>query len=378
VCKKIFHMLPGFLDMETGGGVVTSVKGFVARCVGRSTGLENIIISWGKSAETNFAQDLTKVRYFKAAWLAFFFVLRDKVIFQKDSLIYCHSFFSPNCFILIVLCNFLGKKIIVNPRGEFQNDNIFIKKTKKILVISFWRLLNRIELKSRELPIFCGSSQEEIEDIRKYLGPTVRTRLVRDTPELLDVNSLRKTNTSLTDFDFPKKNKDQTKYFIGVVGRIAPEKNLELAIEVLAASPKLELIVIGSGPTGYLNKLLRLAKERLVEGRITWCGFVKKPILYAYMMKCDAIFVPSFAESYSHVIADSIQLNLPVVATQNSPWRNVLLLNGMEIFDPGENIKTLYPDVARKLAQVVDQRWTNRSVIVRELEFIPDEVRMLV
>lgn len=375
--KKIFHVLPGFLDVETGGGVVTSVKGFVARCVSRNIGLKNIIISWGNIAETQFTQESIIVRYFKTSWAAFFFVIRNKIIFKNDSLIYCHSFFSPNCFIILLLCTFFGKKIVVNPRGEFQKDNICIKKTKKYFVILFWRLFDSLRLKSREFPVFCGSSQEEIEDIRKHLGLTVHTRLVRDTPELLDANILLKTNNSLLELDFLKKIKEQKKYLVGVVGRIAHEKNLELAIEVLAASPKMELVVIGSGPTGYLQKLLRLAKERQVEKRITWCGFVKKPMLYRYMLKCDTIFVPSFAESYSHVIADSIQLNLPVVATQNSPWRTVLLLNGMETFDPAENIKTLHLDVARKLAQVADQKWANRSEILREFEFIPDEVGML-
>jgi glycosyltransferase involved in cell wall biosynthesis len=85
---------------------------------------------------------------------------------------------------------------------------------------------------------------------------------------------------------------------IGYVGRVSPEKGLELVIKALqilqsSSSSTVELIVIGTGTTKYITSLVKLARESSVS--LEMYGYIDNP--YDFIRsKVDLIVVPSLWE----------------------------------------------------------------------------------
>jgi glycosyltransferase involved in cell wall biosynthesis len=95
-----------------------------------------------------------------------------------------------------------------------------------------------------------------------------------------------------------------------VVGRIAPEKNLELALAAFAAirtaQPGAKMIFVGDGPL-----LAPLARRHPA------CHFVgnrRGEDLAAHYASADLFLFPSLTETFGNVVSEALASGLPVVA----------------------------------------------------------------
>jgi glycosyltransferase involved in cell wall biosynthesis len=96
-------------------------------------------------------------------------------------------------------------------------------------------------------------------------------------------------------------------------GRVADGKGLRSLLEVLAALPEAELVMLGEGPA---RTRLEAAARRLgVAGRIDWLGYVadREPYLEA-LAAADILVHPSPAEGFPKVVLDAMAVGLPVAA----------------------------------------------------------------
>lgn len=94
------------------------------------------------------------------------------------------------------------------------------------------------------------------------------------------------------------------------VGRLAPEKNLELAAEAYAAirarHPGARMIWIGDGPA-------RAALQRRYPDHI-YCGFVRGARLAAHYASADLFLFPSTTETFGNVTLEALASGLALVA----------------------------------------------------------------
>lgn len=108
------------------------------------------------------------------------------------------------------------------------------------------------------------------------------------------------------------------------VGRLAREKNVELALEAFARleDPTARLVVVGDGP--HRGALERAAARFGVEGRTNFAlEFAREALPDAYK-SADAFLFTSASETQGLVLVEALAANLPVVAVDTPQTRDVM------------------------------------------------------
>jgi len=103
------------------------------------------------------------------------------------------------------------------------------------------------------------------------------------------------------------------------VGRLVPEKGLELLLRALPSAASLAcLMIVGSG--SLEPEVRRLTKSLGVENRVRFAGYVQNTDLAAYLDASDFLVLPSittprFKEPWGLVINEAMNRGRPVVAS---------------------------------------------------------------
>jgi phosphatidylinositol alpha-1,6-mannosyltransferase len=99
-------------------------------------------------------------------------------------------------------------------------------------------------------------------------------------------------------------------------GRLSPEKNVELAIRVVAAQvadhPQLRLRIAGAGPIE--GSLRQLAAELGVADRVLFLGWVDRALLPVYYSAADVFLLPAHSEALGRVILEAMACGCFVAA----------------------------------------------------------------
>ncbi|WP_282040234.1 glycosyltransferase family 4 protein [Halomonas alimentaria] len=107
------------------------------------------------------------------------------------------------------------------------------------------------------------------------------------------------------------------------VGRLAPEKNLDLLRDsfraMRAAHPGLRLVVVGDGPSR------RSLERSLPEAHFT--GFVSPEALARHYASADLFLLPSLSETWGNVLLEAMASGLGVIAFRHAA--------GAELIDDG-------------------------------------------
>lgn len=138
-----------------------------------------------------------------------------------------------------------------------------------------------------------------------------------------------------------------------VVGRLAPEKNLELACVAFAAlradQPQARLVVVGDGP------LAETLARRHPEAHFS--GMRRGEDLAAHYASADLFLFPSLTETFGNVVVEALASGLPVVAFDHAAAGD-LIGNGYNglLAAPGD--RTAFIAAARRLAAGLgDKDW---------------------
>jgi 1,2-diacylglycerol 3-alpha-glucosyltransferase len=106
------------------------------------------------------------------------------------------------------------------------------------------------------------------------------------------------------------------------VGRLAREKNLELAIDALANTRGLRLAVVGDGP--HRAALERRVAERGLAERVRFAGALDPAQLPDAYASSDALVFPSASETQGLVLVEALAAALPIVALDTPATRDVV------------------------------------------------------
>jgi glycosyltransferase involved in cell wall biosynthesis len=104
--------------------------------------------------------------------------------------------------------------------------------------------------------------------------------------------------------------------FVLSVGRLDRAKRTELLVEAVAREPGLRAVIVGEGPER--QRLEGLARERNLDGRVTFAGRLDNDALSMLYAQCLAVFYAPVDEDLGLVPREAFLFEKPVVTTTDA------------------------------------------------------------
>lgn len=153
-------------------------------------------------------------------------------------------------------------------------------------------------------------SQNQARELKKFV-PAVAEKVVV-VHNLTDIDGVKAKAMLPMDDQF-----DQERYNIVSVGRISPEKGMDIAVQACAklVQAGIETVcwwIVGDGPA--MGDVKRTVTRLHMEPYINLVGMKDNP--YPYIRQADLYVQPSRVESFGLTITEALILGKPVVATR--------------------------------------------------------------
>jgi glycosyltransferase involved in cell wall biosynthesis len=315
--RRVLVLVPGYLPGFKSGGPVRTVANMVDAlgdeisfsivCLNRDLGDNHPYASINKN-EWN-QQGKAKVFYIERGPRGLFKLMSILRSIEFD-VVHLNGFLSFQFSIMpIVMNKLLGLKVpvIIGPRGEFSKGALALKSAKKRLFIN---LVKAIDL-YRDV-IWHASSTYEAEDIRRVMGPFLNIRIAIDIAQ--SQNDLQLTRRDVTR---PLR--------VVFISRISPKKNLEGALEILSSlTQPVNLDVYGPREDeAYWQICLQAVNKLPTHVHFNYRGALSPDVVSKTLADYDLFLFPTLGENFGHVIAEALFAGLPVLISDQTPWRQL-------------------------------------------------------
>lgn len=235
--------------------------------------------------------------------------------------LYLNSFFDKNFTLTPLLAHNLkksSKSVIIAPRGEFSEGALKLKKWKKLFFIHLITLSGVIKN-----VLWQASTTYELNDIKKAIKASESNinmaRNIAIAPDLFN-GEIRNKEIKEAAFKI-----DKTTLRVCFLSRIAPMKNLDFALKVLA-KVKVNVVFNIYGPieiSSYWEKCEALIKILPENVSVTYNGSVENSLVRKIIATHDVFFVPSHGENFGHVFLESLSVGVPILVSDQTPWRDL-------------------------------------------------------
>ncbi len=129
----------------------------------------------------------------------------------------------------------------------------------------------------------------------------------------LSFQGITKETLGVGIFNYAAQKTHQSKCFTGkflYVGRLSPEKNLDMLVALFKQFPQYQLTLIGQGP-------LQASLQANAPSNVTLVGHVPNEALATWYQSHDIFILPSLREPWGLVVEEALFYGLPVIASQN-------------------------------------------------------------
>lgn len=248
------------------------------------------------------------ISYVENTWLCIYKIILP-ILFQKYDVLYLNSYFSFKFSLLPLLVSKLVRaKVVLAPRGEFSSGALALKSRKKYIFLRLVKLL-----RIHENVIFQATSEQERSDI-KSIFPKSIIQLAE--------------NITLLDRQESKTPSVQNSTFTKLVflSRVSPKKNLLFAIKSLRHVHDKEVSFDIFGPIedhAYWASCEAEIETLPDNIKVVYQGGIQPQVVQETLSEYDAFFFPTLGENYGHVIAEALQAGLPLIISDQTPWRNL-------------------------------------------------------
>lgn len=197
-------------------------------------------------------------------------------------------------------------RIVVATRGMLAPSAMAIKALKKKL---FLRMAKLTRLYKNI--VFHSTGAHETEHIKAILGNVV----VKEAANLSARNSVSSTH----------KEKSPGSLKLICVARIAPEKNIDFALRILASvKSNIEFDIYGPVYSeAYSEECRKIAAELPANITVRFHAPVAPDELPGKFAQAHALFLPTRGENFGHVILEALTAGCPVIISDRTPWRDL-------------------------------------------------------
>ena len=320
---KIIIFIDWFLPGIKAGGPVKSISNLVTilkhkfdfyiitgdRDMGDKVPFENIELNkWHKKDGINVLY-LSKLNQNKKEYLY-------QINFIDPDIIYINGIFSFHFSIIpLLVANKLKIKTIVAPRGMLGDGALSIKPIKKKI---FLKLADKFNIYKNV--IWHATDQSENNEIIKIVHTKTKIFVIPNVPvkPLLKASQKIKTSNSLK---------------LVYISRISKKKNLSYLLELLLDSSTLNNIELDIwGPIEdevYFDRCNTLIKSinSNQKNKVLYRGDLKWNEIESAFLKYDFFILPTLHENFGHAIFESFAYGVPVIISDNTPWRNLHSMN---------------------------------------------------
>lgn len=226
------------------------------------------------------------------------------VLNKADAAIYhTHGLWQYTEYITAKIARKKKVPYIITPHGMLYPQALRLSKLKKRLFLNLFLL--RDLNKAAAIHV---TADIEMQHIRN-LGITSPIAVIPNPIEAKQV--------------FPI-SKDKIR--VGYLGRVHPRKNIERLIyawhDLGDSVLNSELVIIGAGDERYLT-FLKDEVSRLELKNVCFTGFLVGEEKEKTLQSLSYLAVPSDFENFGMIVAEALQLGIPVIASKGTPWEDL-------------------------------------------------------
>jgi glycosyltransferase involved in cell wall biosynthesis len=203
----------------------------------------------------------------------------------------------------LVACRLLQKPLVWSARGALKRWSGTSATRRK----AAWNYVCRTLAHSKLLSLHVTSQEELVES--KSALPGVSCALI---PNGIDVPETLRGRTW-------KPNGVVRLLFLGRLDPIKGIENLLAAVRDPSLS-NVELVIRGTGESGYASSLVKLASQYRLQQKVRFGGFADDEAKAEAFAAADICVVPSHSENFGMVVAESLANGVPVIASKGTPW----------------------------------------------------------
>lgn len=239
--------------------------------------------------------------------------------------IYLNSFFD-SWFTRRVLLNRLSRRhkynpIILAPRGEFSPGALDIKRLRKRIGM---RVADWIGL--YDGLTWQASTVYEADEMRRALPRGWHEKhggsiiIAADVPRIID-----NKNVSDADDNLPAAGGNGVSVLhVCFLSRISPKKNLDFALRALKrVHAKVQFTIYGPREADYWKQCKAIIDELPINVQVHYAGEIAHDQVARELALHDLFFLPTRGENYGHVMAEALSAGLPLLISDQTPWRNL-------------------------------------------------------
>ncbi len=220
----------------------------------------------------------------------------------------------------LFFANYLGNtRTFVAVRGMLHQSALNVKPLKKQLFLAFARGFGLY----RTTTLLSTSSFEK-DEITKTLG-RVKVVSAPNIPIIPNENF---------DFDIKKFKSESGQLRLLFLGRISPEKNPVMVLKALKdINLNIKISFAGAGLDSAYQNIFDTAMRDLPNNiEVNCLNELPHQEILNLFKQIDVMILPSHGENFGHAIFESLANATPVIISNNTPWKNMMLEKaGLEV-----------------------------------------------
>lgn len=313
--KKILVFIDWFSPAYKAGGPIISLKNIIEHL---SSDFEFYVVTSNidiDKKEVVFKEDSNKWISKKKYSIIYLSRSHQKIFFYNyilseinPDIIYLNSLFSIRFSILPMLRLKSNKRIILATRGMLGDGALKIKSFKKKI---FLKIISKLNIYKKIT--WHASTKIEKSEIEFFFGKSANIIIAQNL------------SSKISNLSFKTKKNNDDKLNVLFVSRISKKKNLLFLIHEInncKSKQKIHLTIIGfADDVSYYNLCLFYLKKYKIS--YEFLGSIPHTQLPEHYSNSDIFCLPTLHENYGHVIIEALSYGLPVIISNNTPWKNL-------------------------------------------------------